>query len=141
MSGPHRARYLERVYTDVEVDDCRTSGGLHPGRLAARFAAKEAALKVLSTGNDGVTLREIEVRTEASGKVGLMLHGRAAARAAQMGVVEIAVSLTCERRFAAAVVMVDYPETTHEAGPPGPDGAVRRCTIFTPPQQLVLGWY
>ncbi len=110
IAGPHRARYLERVYTDLEIDDCRTSAGIHAGRLAARFAAKEATLKVLSTGEDGVTLREIEVRTRASGEVGLTLHGRAAARAKAMGVVEIAVSLTCEPRLAAAVVMIDHPE-------------------------------
>jgi holo-[acyl-carrier protein] synthase len=116
LSGPHRARYLERVYSEVEIDDCRTSAGIDPRRLAARFAAKEAALKVLSTGEDGVTLREIQVRTGASGEVGLILSGRAAARAEAMGVVEIAISLTCEARFAAAVVMIDGPETVHAAG-------------------------
>ena len=47
LEGPLAARYLARVYTEDEVGDCRTADGIDPQRLAARFAAKEATLKVL----------------------------------------------------------------------------------------------
>ena len=107
MRSPHGARYLARIYTDAEVADCRTATGVDPERLAARFAAKEAAIKVLQIGDDAVSMRDIEVRREASGRVSLLLHGRAAELAARAGLVDFSVSLTHEGGFAAAVVVAD----------------------------------
>ena len=49
----HPQAYLARVYTDREVTDCRTADGVDPERLAARFAAKEATLKVLRPARRG----------------------------------------------------------------------------------------
>jgi holo-[acyl-carrier protein] synthase len=99
-------RYLARIYTDDEVADCRTAAGIDAERLAARFAAKEATLKVISTDADNpVSLREIEVRREPSGRVHLALHGRVAELAAEAGWTELALSLTHEGGFAAAVVV------------------------------------
>ena len=51
LAGPHAEHYLERVYTAGEVDDCRDpEGEIEADRLAARFAAKEAAIKALPGG-------------------------------------------------------------------------------------------
>ena len=105
LRGPHRDRYLRRVYTEREVTDCLTPAGVDPERLAARFAAKEATLKVISTGEEGVSLQQIEVRREPSGRVHLVLHGRAAELAAEAGLIDLALSLTHEGGFAAAVVV------------------------------------
>ena len=105
LRAPHGDRYLARVYTETEVADCRSAAGIDPERLAARFAAKEATLKVLSTGDDGVSLLDIEVIRESSGRVHLELHGRAAELAAAAGVLDLALSLTHEGGFAAAVVV------------------------------------
>ena len=107
LHGPNGERYLTRVYTDGEIADCRTSGGVDPARLAGRFAAKEAALKSLSIAHFGVSLRDIEVRTEPSGGVRLALHGRAARLAAEAGVIAMTLSLTHERGLAAAIVVAD----------------------------------
>ena len=111
LRGPLAARYLARVYTDGEVGDCRTADGIDPQRLAARFAAKEATLKVLAEA-DGVPWRDIEVERASSGAVRLTLHGRAAERAADVGVVDLALSLTHEDGFAAAVVIADCRPST-----------------------------
>lgn len=78
LQASHGERYLERVYTDPEIEDCRTAAGIDPERLAARFAAKEATLKVLPAGNEGLALTAIEVRRESSGRVHVELSGRAA---------------------------------------------------------------
>lgn len=107
LRAPHGSRYLRRVYTEREVEDCRTATGVDAERLAARFAAKEATLKVLPLADQGVSLRTIEVRREPSGRVFLKLTGKTAALAAAAGVVDLALSLTHEGGFAAAVVVAD----------------------------------
>jgi holo-[acyl-carrier protein] synthase len=104
LEGPLAARYLARIYTDAEIDDCRTRAGIDPQGLAARFAAKEATLKVL-TDAEGVPWRDIEVERAPSGAVRLALHGRAAERAANVGIVDLALSLSHDDGFAAAVVI------------------------------------
>lgn len=108
LRAAHGDRYLERVYTDREIDDCRTAAGIDPERLAARFAAKEATLKVLPAGNEGVALTAIEVVREPSGRVDLKLTGRAAELAADAAVTGLALSLTHEGGFAAAVVVAEF---------------------------------
>jgi holo-[acyl-carrier protein] synthase len=84
-----------------------------PGRhLAARFAAKEAAIKAL----DGAAApRDIEV--VGSEPPTLRLHGSAAAVAARQGI-GLEVSLTHSREIAAAVVLA-----TAAVGAPGPADA------------------
>jgi holo-[acyl-carrier protein] synthase len=108
----HEARYLERVYTERELSDCRTGAGVDPERLAARFAAKEAALKVLRPGDEAVPWRSIEVRREPSGWVELELTGAAAALALDAGVSELALSISHEGEFASAVVVAECPSAT-----------------------------
>ncbi len=73
--------------------------------MAARFAAKEAAMKALGTGIRGVGWRDIEVLPNRRGKPLLLLHGRAARRAEALGLTDLDVSLTTAREFAAAVVV------------------------------------
>ncbi len=107
LRGSHREHYLERVYTPREVDDCRgPSGRVEPERLAARFAAKEAAIKALPGAGEEVRLTQIEVVQDESGGVELALSGRAAELFAGSGSAEIAVSLTHEAGFAAATVVI-----------------------------------
>ena len=76
----HAERYLERVYTDGELAECQTPAGLDVERLAARFAVKEAAMKVLRPSeHDAVPWTEIEVRhADASDAVEVEFRGRAA---------------------------------------------------------------
>ena len=104
----HGDRYLHRVYTPGEVDDCRlVSGSLDTRRLAARFAAKEAAFKALSPGDVAFPLTTVEVVTGRSGQPELALdqHGRSLAAAA--GIRSLSVSLTHEGAYGAAVVIAE----------------------------------
>ena len=94
-------RFLERVFTEGETAYCR---GRAP-QLAARFAAKEAVMKALGTGTRGVGWREIEVTRKRTGEPGIALHGRAAERAARLGIDRIAVSLSHSRHYAVASVI------------------------------------
>ncbi len=106
LRAAHREHYLQRIYTEREVEDCRgPSGRIEPERLAARFAAKEATIKALPGAGEEVRLTTIEVRSEPSGEVRLELSGRAAELAEQAGISELALSLTHEAGFAAASVI------------------------------------
>lgn len=106
LRGEHGDHYLERVYTEREVEDCRgPSGQIEPERLAARFAAKEAAIKAIPGCEEGVSLTDIEVRRSDSGSVELALSGRVAGLAETAGLRELALSLTHEAGFAAAAVI------------------------------------
>ena len=105
--GTHGRHYLDRVYTEREVQDCTGPAGVDPERLAARFAAKEAALKVLRPGDVGLSLSEIELRRSPEGWVDLELSGPAAEIAVATGLSDFSVSITHEGGFASAVVIAN----------------------------------
>ena len=76
--------------------------------VAARFAAREAAVKALGTGfSNGIAFTDIRVVSRASGAPELLLSGPAAARAAELGVSRIHLTLTHTRDNAAAVVILE----------------------------------
>jgi holo-[acyl-carrier protein] synthase len=101
----HGEHYLKRIYTDQELADCDAGTGVDPERLAARFAAKEATLKVLRPDEQGIPWNAIEVRRHPAGWVELQLTGPAAALAAAAGVTELALSVAHEGGFATAMVV------------------------------------
>jgi holo-[acyl-carrier protein] synthase len=96
-----RPRLAERVFWPEEIRfaDAHQRPARH---LAARFAAKEAALKALGLG--GLGLRDVEVIGGGGEPPALRLHGRAADAAVSQGV-RLEVSLTHARELAAAVVV------------------------------------
>jgi holo-[acyl-carrier protein] synthase len=98
-------RYVRRIYTDYEINDCCTSAMDAAPLLASRFAAKEAVFKVLNDGD--VTWREIEVRRLESGHPEIILHGGAAEVATRRGITTISLSLSQSGRAAAAVVIAE----------------------------------
>jgi holo-[acyl-carrier protein] synthase len=101
----HAGRYLRRVYTERELADCASPTGVDPERLAGRFAAKEATVKVLRPGDVGLPLSSIEVRRSEGGWVELALSGAAAELAAAQGLGELALSISHEASFATAIVV------------------------------------
>ena len=101
----HGELFCERVFTERER--AYAGRGAHPGeRYAARFAAKEAAIKALG-GFEGWRWKDMEVERTESGAPELRLHGRAKTRADAMGVSRAMVSLTHTEGMAAAVVILE----------------------------------
>jgi holo-[acyl-carrier protein] synthase len=99
----HGERYLHRVYSDQELSDSQA----RPERLAARFAAKEATMKALGRGDEGLGWTSITVVRGADGEPSIELTGEAARLAERRGMRSMSVSLTHERDHAAAVVVME----------------------------------
>ncbi|HHG3232407.1 TPA: holo-ACP synthase [Vibrio parahaemolyticus] len=76
--------------------------------LAKRFAAKEAASKALGTGiAQGVTFHDFTVSNDELGKPILMLSGVAQKMAQTMGVNHVHLSISDERHYAVATVILE----------------------------------
>lgn len=100
-------RFLERVFTRDEIRYCQSKKN-SVERFAARFAAKEAAMKALGTGaSRGVTWTSIEVGHAPGGRPVLRLHGTAAHIAEQTGVRRISLSVTHTESQAMAMVIFE----------------------------------
>jgi len=100
-------RFLRRIFTPREIEYCQRKKNAAES-FAARFAAKEAGAKALGTGiSRGVGWLELEVAREPSGRPSLLLSGRAAERAASLGVARISLSLTHTGELALAVVVME----------------------------------
>lgn len=98
------ARFVQRLFSESEISYAQGADGHVAQRLAARFAAKEAAIKAFDLGEAGVNWRDIEVQKMPNGACRLALHGRAASEAERLGVGEIALSLSHDGDYAVAVV-------------------------------------
>ena len=103
----HGAAFLERLFTPAEMEYCERFKNRYE-RYAARFAAKEAAMKALGTGwSRGVRWRDIEVAREAGGKPTLRLAGEARAIADRLGVRHIVMTITHSGNLALAQVIFE----------------------------------
>jgi holo-[acyl-carrier protein] synthase len=95
-------RYLARVFTPFEREQC--AGPTELDRLAGRFAAKEAVIKVLQLPSTAVVpWQSIEVRTGRNGVPYVVLSGRAADLAEKQGIDRIDISLSHDAGIAMAV--------------------------------------
>lgn len=95
-------RFRDRVFTAAEIAYCERRAG-RVESFAARFAAKEATIKALG-GPCG--WHDVEVE-RSDGVPSLRLAGRAAARAAALGVVRLHLSLSHADTQAAAFVVAE----------------------------------
>jgi holo-[acyl-carrier protein] synthase len=121
-------RYLQRVYTEQEISWASDAPAVQAERLAARFAAKEATIKVLRPLGHQPDWRSMEVQRHAGGWCTMALSGHAATLAAKAGITDLAVSLTHDGDVAAAVVVAlcdrEGTETGERSG--APLGAIER---------------
>jgi holo-[acyl-carrier protein] synthase len=100
-------RFLRRVFTDSEITYCDSKAN-RVERYAARFAAKEAAMKALGTGwSHGVRWRDIEVRRQPGGRPTIAFHGKAAEISAELGAAHVALSLSHTAEQAIAQVILE----------------------------------
>lgn len=98
-------KFLQRVYTDREIEYCR-SYKKEADSFAVRFAAKEAILKMLGTGlSGGVSWREMEILSSEQGQPSVNLTGEVLNTATAMQINKIYISLSHENDYALAQVM------------------------------------
>jgi len=112
-------RYLHRVFTPSEVAACSATDGVRGSSLAARFAAKEATLKLLRVADLEAPWRDVEVVTDAGGWPTLRLHGRVRQLADERGLHDLDLSMSHDSGY--AVAMVTALQTARTRGP----GAIR----------------
>jgi holo-[acyl-carrier protein] synthase len=100
-------RFLERIYTPEEMRYCDSKAN-RAERYAARFAAKEAAMKALGTGwNHGVRWLDCEVVRAPGGRPTMRFHGRAGEFAVKLGVKNAALSISHTAEQAIAQVILE----------------------------------
>jgi holo-[acyl-carrier protein] synthase len=97
----HGERFYRRFFTQLEQDQCCNL----PGRLAARFAAKEATSKALGTGIGDICWVDIEVRSDERGRPYLVLYDSAVKVAAELGISNWQLSLSHTQDYAIAFVV------------------------------------
>ena len=104
-------RFAERVFTAAERSYCESRGAIAAQHYAARFAAKEAALKALQTGwRGGVGWQDVEVASRESGAPYLILHGLVEELFKNSGASAAHLSLSHTSEHAIAQVVLEKPE-------------------------------
>ncbi len=96
-----RARFIQRVFTDVEAAQAKDRSDA----LSGVFAAKEAVSKALGTGIGFVHWRDIEIVHLPSGRPTVHLHGHAKMVADELGLSEWSVSISHDRNKAVAMAV------------------------------------
>ncbi len=106
MLERHGHRLLERLLHPQEREQVP---GVRPEAfIARRFAAKEALAKALGCGvGRDMALNEAWVIHDAAGRPGFALSGSVERTAARLGVLRIHLSISDERDYAQAFVVVE----------------------------------
>jgi holo-[acyl-carrier protein] synthase len=99
-------RFRMRIFTAAEIAYCRQEPHSEAERFAARFAAKEATLKVLRPTARWVDWRTIEVLRHPAGWCDLALHGDALALATEAGIASLSLSMSHEAAADVATAVV-----------------------------------
>ena len=101
-------RFGERVFTAAERAYCESRGAVAAQHYAARFAAKEAALKALQTGwRGGIAWQDVEIASRESGAPFLILHGLVKELFEQSGARAAHLSLSHTSEHAIAQVVLE----------------------------------
>ena len=102
MIQRHGERFIKRVFTDAEQSYARANKN-DVEKLAGRFAAKEAILKLMGTGWRGrIAWTDIEVVNNAAGQPEVTLSGEVKKIAEKLSIKHISVSITHTANFAIA---------------------------------------
>ena len=100
-------RFMKRVFTEGEIAYC-VSMKFPARHFAARFAAKEAAMKAIGTGlRRGVSWQDFEIGREPGGRPTILINGKAAEFAAKLGMKRAALSITHTKEQALAQVILE----------------------------------
>ena len=108
MIQRHGERFIKRVFTDAEQSYARANKN-DVEKLAGRFAAKEAILKLMGTGWRGrIAWTDIEVINNAAGQPEVTLSGEVKKIADKLGIKHISVSITHTANFAIASAVAKF---------------------------------
>lgn len=100
-------RLRARAFTPLEIEYCEGRFNKYQ-HYAARFAAKEAVFKAISTGwRQGVGWHDVEVSNQMSGKPVLLLSGKTLEFANQLGAQRYWLSLSHTDHYAVAQVILE----------------------------------
>lgn len=100
-------KFLERVFTQKEIEYCESKNAQKYQHYAARFAAKEAVFKAISTGLKSkydIEWKQIEIQNEASGRPYVIIHNDVSKLINQ---IDLSMSHCNEYATANAVVMLE----------------------------------
>ena len=101
-------RFADRVFTSAERVYCDGRGAMAAQHYAARFAAKEAALKALQTGwRGGIGWQDVEVASQTGGAPYLLFHGPVQELFAESGATAAHLSLSHTSEHAIAEVILE----------------------------------
>ncbi len=101
-------RFTERVFTTAERAYCDSRGVVAAQHYAARFAAKEAALKALKTGwSGGISWQDVEVAAEESGAPYIVFRGQALELFERSGATAAHLSISHTSEHAIAQVVLE----------------------------------
>ncbi|MHC4148759.1 MAG: holo-ACP synthase [Planctomycetota bacterium] len=102
MIERHGQRFLDRVFTAAEQAYAEANKN-QAEKLAGRFAAKEAILKLMGTGWRGkISWTDIEIINNPTGQPEVTLRGEVRRIAADFGIKHVSVSITHTANFAIA---------------------------------------
>lgn len=100
-------RFLQRVYTPMEQQDCGLRcSPISIVSLAGRWAAKEAVVKAIGTGWKGVGYTDVEVQRQSDGSPTIQLYRSAAIAAAHWGQCQWQISLSHDGDYAIATALM-----------------------------------
>ena len=101
-------RFVERVYTERERAYCDSRGAVSAQHYAARFAAKEAALKALQTGwRGGISWQDVEISARESGAPYLIFTGQVLEVFKKFGATQTHLSMSHTTQHAIAQVVLE----------------------------------
>ena len=101
-------RFVERVFTAAERSYCESRGAARAQHYAARFAAKEAALKAFQTGwRGGISWQDVEIGLLDSGAPLLIFHGQVKELFISTGATAAHLSLSHTTEHAIAQVVLE----------------------------------
>ncbi len=98
-------KFLRKIYTENEINYCNKKKNIQC--LAARFAVKEAVVKVLGTGIGAVAWKEIEVINNAKGKPVVFLNNKAKALAWDLKITKLHISISHEKEYTIAMAIAE----------------------------------
>ena len=100
-------RFVQKVYTQAEIEYCQARGKQQTMSFAARFAAKEAAAKALGTGFRSASMKDVEITNDELGKPAIKLTGNFQTRAKDLGCKYLHVSLSHTKEYGLAQVILE----------------------------------